>query len=826
MQPRFPLAVLLLLAGRLAADPAPAAPPDSSGNAVADSGLAAAVSLLDGIRGRDRARGFEYQADTFVVFGEAGDSILLRGRPARVTHREARLEAAELFYRRAEEVVEAQAAVDSAGVVYGLPELKRGEEVLRGERIVYDLKREQGIVLQGRIRRDRGYFAGQRIVAVSEEELRVGRGSYTTCDRDHPHFDFFSPRIKVIQGEMAIARPVYLRIAERRLLWFPFYVFSLRQDRQSGLLTPSFGRRSLRYGSSETEWEIRSLGYYLAPSPYWDLTLATDLRQQSGWLARASLVHALRYRWNGRVTAQFENRQDGYTVQRAWRLEVQHNQELSPTTQLRASGTMQSNRTFGQDNGISLLDRLNRTLRSNASLSKRWPRSGNTLSVNASQTRNLDTRTSDLVFPEMSFRKARRPLWGGTTAGASGVLPSSTGTAVPLAWYRQIYYDGGLRLRNSRRTTSLDTVETTAADLDLRASSQHKPLSWLQVSPSLSETWQDADLRSGEVRGRRTDRISASATLTQTVYGLFQPRVWQVTALRHVAKPNLALAYQAIRADTGGVLGFGGESSGWRQSRRLDLRLDNTLWAKVERGEEEVKVRLAQVDFSTAYDLDADARPLSDLVTAVSVAAGRRLDSRLTLRSEFYDDRNEFMRTPRLRQVEVRSTVRSAGPGAGSDDRIGSGAARYGVSSSDAYPGDSFGYDSGLRSEPAATERSLQLSHYYSRTRSFSSTVTRSWVRLAVGFSAGRILYSGDQQPRPRWRFDYAVNYNLHAPGLPLAARDRITSELLTLRREFHDWTATLSLEPSTFSQDRAFYLRIQLRDIPQLRFERGDARL
>jgi hypothetical protein len=70
------------------------------------------------------------------------------------------------------------------------------------------------------------------------------------------------------------------------------------------------------------------------------------------------------------------------------------------------------------------------------------------------------------------------------------------------------------------------------------------------------------------------------------------------------------------------------------------------------------------------------------------------------------------------------------------------------------------------------------------------------------------------------------VNYNLHAPGLPLAARDRITSELLTLRREFHDWTATLSLEPSTFSQDRAFYLRVQLRDIPQLRFERGDARL
>ena len=212
MRLRVAFATVLLLGGRLSAASSPAAPPDS-GSAAADSGLAAAVSLLDEIRTRDRGRGFEYKADTFVVFGEAGDSILLRGHPARVTHHEAQLEAAELIYRRGEEIVEAQAAVDSAGVEYGRPELKRGEEVLRGERILYDLKREQGVVLQGRIRRDRGYFAGQRIIAVGDEELRVGRGSYTTCDRDRPHFDFFSPRIKVIPGEMAIARPVYVRVA-------------------------------------------------------------------------------------------------------------------------------------------------------------------------------------------------------------------------------------------------------------------------------------------------------------------------------------------------------------------------------------------------------------------------------------------------------------------------------------------------------------------------------------------------------------------------------------------------------------------------------------
>jgi hypothetical protein len=55
--------------------------------------------------------------------------------------------------------------------------------------------------------------------------------------------------------------------------------------------------------------------------------------------------------------------------------------------------------------------------------------------------------------------------------------------------------------------------------------------------------------------------------------------------------------------------------------------------------------------------------------------------------------------------------------------------------------------------------------------------------------------------------------------------RDRITAELLSVRREFHDWTATVNLEPSRFAEDRAFYFKAQLKDIPQLRFERGDRR-
>ncbi|MEW6754817.1 MAG: putative LPS assembly protein LptD [Candidatus Latescibacterota bacterium] len=842
------LAGLLLLPALLAAqapgpvrppDPAVPAPADTAVRAPADSGLAAARALLEPSRGSDR--GFEYTAD-LVIYSLTGDSILLRGAPARVTHGEARLEAAEIVYLKDRRLVVARGRSDSTGALTGQPVLRRGAEELHGSRIVYDLEDEQGTIVEGRIKRERGYYAGAGIRTVSDEEFHVRRGSYTTCDYERPHFDFFSPRIKVIMDDMAIARPVYLRVKGKRLFWIPFYIFSLRQDRQSGILTPSFGRRPLYFGSGSAEWEVRNLGYYFAPNQYWDLQLAGDLRQRSGWLARADLAYALRYRWSGALQAQLENRQQGSSTERGWRVDLRHSQEVSATTQLRASGTFQSNRSFSRDNSVDLRERLNRTLRSNLTLSKRWPGSGNSLSLLASQTRNLDTQTFETVLPEVAFRKDRKPLLGGAQGRALG-----EGASGP--WYSRVYYDGSARLRNTRRGTRSDTTARAGADVSLRLSSQHKPLSYLQLSPSLSESWQDADLGNsgGGSRGLRTDRLSASASLTQTFYGLFQPRLWRITALRHVLKPGLSLSYQAARADTGGLLGIGGRGSPWQQQRRLSLQVDNTFWAKVLRGEEEAKVRLAQLILATGYDFDRRQQPVEDLTASLSVAAGGSLDTRLSTRSEFYDQAGRrHLLSPRLTQFEVRTGLRwaSQGGAAQRDSLAGQGPAGQsllgspvpGLSPLDAsFPGQStafgdpyagsqrFGYESGLRDDIRGRQRgtSLQLSHYYSRTRSLSRTTTRHWLRAATGFTLGRTQHAG--YALPRWHFDYSLSYTLSQPGEPLLSADRVTGELLSVQREFHDWTATLNFRPTRLHRDLAFYFKVQLKDIPQIRFERGD---
>ena len=398
--------------------------------------LEQARSLLTQAKGQDKNQGFTYQA-TYMNYYEVGDSLLLQGQ-ARISHKGAELEAAEIVFRRDLDQVEARAALDSLGRVIGRPVLRQGDQTLRGERILYDLSTGQGTILEGKIHRDKGFYAGRLIQTRSSTEFHVHQGSYTTCEADHPHFDFYSPRIKVLAGDMAVARPVYFRIKERRLLWIPFYVFSLREDRQSGILTPSFGNRALRYGARQSEWELRNLGYYLAPNDYWDLSLAADLRQRSGWLGRARFNYTARYRFRGNVSTQFENRQDGRTASRNWRLEFRHSQELGRDASLRANGTFQSNNSFAQDNSTSLQDRLNRTLRSNLSYTRRWRGSGNSLGLKASQTKNLDTETFSTVLPELSLRKSRKPIWGQAAKGQSRQIAkispgtvASTTTATP-----------------------------------------------------------------------------------------------------------------------------------------------------------------------------------------------------------------------------------------------------------------------------------------------------------------------------------------------------------------------------------------------------------
>ena len=755
---------------------------------------------------------FDFKAEDYV-HSFMGDSLILRGNTS-VLHRDAHLSAAEMVYYRKHRILIARALVDSVGDSSGVPTLKQGKDVIRGSQIVYQMDTGEGTIFDGQIHFKDGFYRGERIKTRGETEFHVHSGSYTTCDLSDPHFDFYSPNIKVLVGDMAIARPVYLRIKANRVAVVPFYVFSLRENRQSGLLTPSFGQRRTRFGSRESEWELRNLGYYLAPSEYWDLHLAADLRQHSGWLGRIGLAYARRYYFDGTANIRIEKRQATHGNIWQWWTDVRHNQQFGESASLRTNGTFHSSKNVVRNNSNRLNERLTRTLRSNLGFNKRWRESGYSLSINASRTENLDTKRFDTVFPEISLRRNRHSLFGSKKRGD---VPS---------WYHRIYYNGSVRLRNTRRSTLSEKTNLTSSEMSLGLSTQQRPTEWISINSGLTQRWRDANLRSsqGPYKSIGNTRANFAFNLSQTLYGMFEPAASHVTAIRHVIKPDLGFNYQAARSDTGLSIGHAGHLFQWKKSRRLTMRLSNSFWLKLLHNEEESKLRIAQINISSSYDFDRVKRPLADLISSIAVNAGP-FNTRFKLRSEFYDATDKLRGMPAIRQFEVNSSFRfyvsdfqnkannSRNPQTLNPDGSSENA-RGAVRAPGMRVNEGYGYENGLnRDIDRSAQRQLQIGHYYSRSKNFGRILERSWLRTSATWSWRR-----------SWHIHYSLNYNLNS-DYHLLHQERVTAELLSIQREFHDWTATFNVEPTRFATNRNFYFKVQLKDIPQIRLERGDHR-
>ena len=763
-------------------------------SAVADS-----QASLDSLVTVDQKNGFRYRAD-YVFFYQHGDSLVLRGN-VRVSQGNTVLESSEMVYYRSPEILVARIRSDSSRSDNILPLLKHGDEVLEGSQIVYDLTNGVGKINHGRISRDKTFFTGNYIETHSDSQFDVHKGTYTTCDLDTPHFDFYSPKIKVIVDDVAIARPVYFRIANRRVFWVPFFLFSLGDERRSGLLTPGYGRRPINYGSVKSEWELSNIGYYFAPNDYWDMTSSVDLRQRSGWLGKLNVNYAKRYHFNGRFDYRIENRQTGVNAQRNWRLNFLHNQTLNSDSQIRASGTIQNNTQFGLDNGNLLEERLNRTLRSNVGYSRRYRKSGNSLNVNVSQTRNLDTATRNFVLPEVSFRKSRKAIW----VGENTIAPADNSP-----WFSRIFYDSNMRFKNIRYSTETDTSDITSADIGLRVNAQFRPMKWLTVNPSLQENWRNEQMRKNIFGGVRTDRMNMRLAMSQTAYGLFRPRFGGIKAVRHVFKPSVDLTYGIRNISEGGLIGFGSpDGNNWEQSSRVNIKIDNAIWAKINGIVEDQKFRVLQFNLVNGYDLHREKMPIDDLVCNVVLEGSQFFDSRITLRSTWYDDVGHLQK-PSLRQVEIRTTARYDS----NDEKEGSKIS--GLSQDNIGRARSnFGFEQGLSSDSnLGFRRNLQVSHYYSQTRTESNSRSRSWLRFGGSGKLGKT-----------WDIHYSINYNLDSNMGSIFSSQRVTSELLSLQRNFHDWRAILNIEPTNFKSNKVFYFKAYLIDIPQINFERRDAR-
>ena len=189
----------------------------------------------------------------------------------------------QVSLRRGLETLTADRAVwhNQTGVaeVAGSVRLEAPEFRVEAERAAVNLDLSLAKLYQGRafFSPKNYYLSGTVIERLSENKFQATEASATTCDGPTPAWTILADHLTVTEGGYATATGVVLKGYESTLpfLATPFFIFPVKTERQSGLLTPYLG-------ISSNNGPTFALPFFWATGESHDLTYTPVWREKRG----------------------------------------------------------------------------------------------------------------------------------------------------------------------------------------------------------------------------------------------------------------------------------------------------------------------------------------------------------------------------------------------------------------------------------------------------------------------------------------------------------------------------------------------------------------
>lgn len=586
-----------------------------------------------------------YKAEDSAVILVPDKKLILYSQ-TKTTYNDVTLTAPSIELNQKTNVLSAYSDRDSLGEVLTRARFEEKENKFESDTIQYNFKSQRGLTRNTYTKQDEMYVMGESIKKVSENTLFVGRGKFTTCNLDHPHFAFVANKLKVINSKVAVSGPMHPEFEDVPVpIYLPFGYYPLSKGRHSGFLPPQFTANEA-FGLG-----LEGLGYYHVVNDYIDLTLRGNLYSYGGWTANLIPSYRKRYRYNGSMSLNLQNTKENFKGDpdfqnpRSFNIAWNHSadQRARPGTTFSAlvnAGSTRYNENIPNNANLNFRNQLY----SSISYSKSWVGKPYNLTLNANHDQNNATRLINVRLPDAGF-----------TVTTLYPLQSKEQIGTPK-WYEKIGigYNGTF----NNQISFYDTVEDLSIKklLDtIRWGAQHRipislslpPLGPLIVSPFVSYeerwlaqrygyTWNNSKYKVDTVvrKGFYTDRqMSFGIGVNTALYGTAQFRKSRLVALRHVMRPTFSFNYKPdlskkfyhqVQLDTPGVFArvpdFGGFGYGEGKFGGIGFGIDNNLemkWrSRKDTGENAIKkIRLIDgFGFNSSYNFLADSTqlPLGD----------------------------------------------------------------------------------------------------------------------------------------------------------------------------------------------------------------------
>ncbi len=585
----------------------------------------------------------KYEAADSAVILVQDKKVLLYGK-TKTEYKDITLTAPQVVVDQQTQIITAVNAKDSSGVVIETAHFKSGDNEFTSDTIRYNFKTQIGLTKNTYTQQGEFLVIGDQAKKVNENTTFIKRARFTTCLLDEPHFDFVTPKMKVINQKLAVSGPAHLEFEGVPVpIYLPFGFYPLSQGRHSGLLPPRFASNE-QFGLG-----LEGLGYYKVLSDYWDVKVYGNIYSYGGWSANVNPTYRKRYRYSGAFNLSMQSTKfnfkgdPDFLKNKSYSINWNHSVDgkARPGTNFTANVNAGSTK-FNQlvPNNVDL--NFQNQLSSSIAYSKTWAGKPYNLTVSANHNQNNATRLINISLPDAGFT-------------VSTLYPFQSKNDVGTQkWYQKlgIGYNGNFRNQVSFYDTAFklkDLIDT------LQWGAQHNVPITLALPPifggavivspafSYSQVWIAQKFRrkwntatqkvdTTITKGFFTDHQAFFALNFNTaIFGTYNFKNSRIQAIRHVIRPSLSFNYKPDLSKkhfytdtvfTGITQRFsefeGALYSGFGEGRTggIGFQLDNNLemkWrSKKDTGENAVKkIRLIDgYGFSTGYNFLRDSMKL------------------------------------------------------------------------------------------------------------------------------------------------------------------------------------------------------------------------
>jgi len=249
---------------------------------------------------------------------------------------------------------------------------------------------------------------------AAQDSTFMAHAQFTSCEIDDPHYHFETDEIKIVAGNVLVARGVKLYFADVPVAWLPFMAQSLSRGRASGILTPRFSVNDIVSTSGGYRRRISNVGFYWAASEYFDALASMD------WFSETffSLTGSIRYNFRRQFL------QGNLAVRRYWNtdgstelgIDTRHSWEIDERTQLRVSGRFISNNDFVRENSFNPQE-VTQSIDSEAGINRRF--GWGSLSMSANRKQFLSDDRTEWLLPSANLSLSPITLFRAPSSDAS-----------------------------------------------------------------------------------------------------------------------------------------------------------------------------------------------------------------------------------------------------------------------------------------------------------------------------------------------------------------------------------------------------------------------